>query len=95
MGTNIMINIFGTHPVTSMQMSIEKTIYNILFSITVSTNIIIYLFSISFLNNENPYHFHKKARIFVHITNSILCHVFVIITAFVIFQNLEIINNSS
>ena len=76
-------------------MSIEKTIQNIFLSIMVSTNIIIYFFSeiktvggyafltkiiISFYNNA-------QFCIFVHITNSSFCNVFVKNTAFVTFQS--------
>ena len=84
-----------------LQMSIEKTIPNTFLIMTVSTSIIIYLFSKncwrSFIFNKNPYHFHNKTQfcIFEHITNSSFCHVFVKNTTFVTFQSLGIINNSN
>ena len=78
-----------------LQMSIEKTIPNTFLIMTVSTSIIIYLFSKncwrSFIFNKNPYHFHNNTQfcIFEHITNSSFCHVFVIKMGFVTFQDIE------
>ena len=45
LGTNVKINIFGIHPLTSANMSIEKTISIILLCMTASTNSIIYFYS--------------------------------------------------
>ena len=80
-----------------VQISIEKTIPNIVLSMTASTNIIIYFYSKirtvggRLFFNENPYHFHNNTQfcIFVHITKSSFCHVFVTNTAFVTFQDIE------
>ena len=78
-------------------MSLEKTIPNFFLRMTASTHIIIYFYSKirtvegrSFFN-ENPYHFHNNTQfcIFVHITKSSFCHVFVTNTAFVTFQDIE------
>ena len=78
-------------------MPTEKTIPNIVLSMTAYTNIIIYFYSKirtvedrSFFN-EIPYHFHNNTQFctFVHITKSSFCHVFVTNTAFVTFQDIE------
>ena len=59
MGTNVNINIFGGLPVMSANVN-KKTIPNILLSMTISTNIIIYLFSK--LKNVRGYSFLTKTR---------------------------------
>ena len=66
MGTNVEleINIFGTRPVQRVHMSINKTILNILISMTKTTNIIIDLFSLN--QNWDVIHFQQKsATIFI------------------------------
>ena len=99
-GTNIKINIFVTQPVT-----IRKKLFVAFYYPWRYLYIQILLFT-SLLNlklldviiiNENPYRFHNNVQfcIFVNITKSSFCHVFVAVTAYITFQNLEIINNSS
>ena len=96
-GTNVKIKAFLKHILWRVQMPTEKTIPNIVLSMTAYTNIIIYFYSKirtvedrSFFN-EIPYHFHNNTQfcIFVHITKSSFCHVFVTNTAFVTFQDIE------
>ena len=79
------------------QISIEKIITNIVLSMTASTNIIFYFYSkIRIMEgrlffNTNPYNFHNNTQfcIFVHITKSSFCHVFVTSKAFVTIQDIE------
>ena len=59
MGTNVKINIFGARHVTSANVN-KKPIPNILLSMTISTNIIIYLFSN--LKNVRGHSFLTKTR---------------------------------
>ena len=88
MGTNVKINIFEAHPVTSAN--------NIILSMTVSTNIIYYLFS-KIKTVGGCYFLMKTCTIFITIHGFAFsfCQVFVTNVAFVTFLSLGIINNSS
>ena len=88
---SVKINVFVTNPVTSENVNSENYskhffknhgIYKYLYFIKTVTGS-------SFLTK--PFHFHNNTQtcIFVHITNSSFCHVFVINTAFVTFQGFE------